>query len=133
MSASATASVTAHATYAMPRRLPSPVRAPRPRRSAHAERLAQLERARTGGPAPTDEPGVRDLHERCATRALTPRQRDVAFVLAGRVLRRYPLFLVAPRYERTSAELPAEEKNLISHRAHAARLMLAQLKRVLSP
>lgn len=43
-----------------------------------------------------------------------------------------PLFLVAPRYERTSAQLSADEKNRISHRAHAARLMLAELKRVLS-
>jgi XTP/dITP diphosphohydrolase len=31
-----------------------------------------------------------------------------------------PLFLVAPEFERTSAELSSEEKNARSHRAHAA-------------
>lgn len=34
-----------------------------------------------------------------------------------------PLFLVAPGFTRTSAELPPEEKNRLSHRAAAARAM----------
>lgn len=38
-----------------------------------------------------------------------------------------PLFLVAPGFERTSAELLPDEKNLISHRARAARAMARQL------
>jgi XTP/dITP diphosphohydrolase len=38
-----------------------------------------------------------------------------------------PLFLVAPDFTRTGAELPAPEKNLLSHRASAARLLAARL------
>ncbi|MCC6321624.1 MAG: non-canonical purine NTP pyrophosphatase [Phycisphaerales bacterium] len=38
-----------------------------------------------------------------------------------------PLFLVAPGLERTGAELASEEKNLLSHRGAAARLMAARL------
>lgn len=39
-----------------------------------------------------------------------------------------PLFLVAPEFERTGAELASEEKNRMSHRARAAQLMLQQLR-----
>ncbi len=39
-----------------------------------------------------------------------------------------PLLLVGPDYRRTSAELPAEEKNRLSHRGKAARGMIAKLK-----
>ncbi len=39
-----------------------------------------------------------------------------------------PLFLVAPGFTRTSAELPAEEKNRLSHRAAAARFMADHLR-----
>ncbi|HYF14698.1 MAG TPA: non-canonical purine NTP pyrophosphatase [Phycisphaerales bacterium] len=39
-----------------------------------------------------------------------------------------PLFLVAPGFARTGAELPPEEKNAKSHRAHAARQMAAWLR-----
>jgi XTP/dITP diphosphohydrolase len=39
-----------------------------------------------------------------------------------------PLFLVAPSYERTSAELAPAEKNRLSHRAAAARAMAAILR-----
>ncbi|MFN7022410.1 MAG: non-canonical purine NTP pyrophosphatase, partial [Phycisphaerales bacterium] len=38
-----------------------------------------------------------------------------------------PLFLVAPDFTRTSAELPTEEKNRLSHRAIAASAMAAIL------
>lgn len=38
-----------------------------------------------------------------------------------------PLFLVAPEFTRTSAELSSAEKNSVSHRANAARLLLARL------
>jgi XTP/dITP diphosphohydrolase len=34
-----------------------------------------------------------------------------------------PLFLVAPKYDRTSAELAPDEKNAVSHRGKAARIM----------
>ncbi len=43
-----------------------------------------------------------------------------------------PLFLVAPDFTRTGAELPADEKNRISHRAAAARLMLTRLREMMS-
>jgi non-canonical purine NTP pyrophosphatase (RdgB/HAM1 family) len=36
-----------------------------------------------------------------------------------------PLFLVAPEYARTGAELSSDEKNTLSHRAMAARVMTA--------
>ena len=39
-----------------------------------------------------------------------------------------PLFLVAPEFVRTSAELPSAEKNRLSHRAAAAREMSQHLK-----
>ena len=39
-----------------------------------------------------------------------------------------PLFLVAPGFDRTSAELPPEEKNRLSHRGAAAVEMLAELR-----
>lgn len=39
-----------------------------------------------------------------------------------------PLFLVGPDYIRTSAELPTDEKNRLSHRAAAARAMAEQLR-----
>jgi non-canonical purine NTP pyrophosphatase (RdgB/HAM1 family) len=38
-----------------------------------------------------------------------------------------PLFLVAPHYERTSAELTSEEKNSMSHRGKAARSMAQKI------
>ncbi|MEO1277348.1 MAG: RdgB/HAM1 family non-canonical purine NTP pyrophosphatase [Planctomycetota bacterium] len=38
-----------------------------------------------------------------------------------------PLFLVAPRFNGTSAELSADEKNSISHRAEAARAMAEEI------
>jgi len=38
-----------------------------------------------------------------------------------------PLFLVAPSFSRASAELSPEEKNALSHRGAAAKLMLARL------
>jgi XTP/dITP diphosphohydrolase len=40
-----------------------------------------------------------------------------------------PLFLVAQEFARTGAELPAEEKNRISHRGMAGRLMAEWLRR----
>lgn len=43
-----------------------------------------------------------------------------------------PLFLVAPWFDRTSAELASEEKNRLSHRGEAARGMLQQLRRLRS-
>ncbi|MFN0011648.1 MAG: non-canonical purine NTP pyrophosphatase [Phycisphaerales bacterium] len=43
-----------------------------------------------------------------------------------------PLFLVAPDFTRTGAELPSDEKNRISHRAAAARLILARLREMMS-
>lgn len=39
-----------------------------------------------------------------------------------------PLFLVAPAYERTSAELEPAEKSGMSHRGHAARGVLSRLR-----
>lgn len=39
-----------------------------------------------------------------------------------------PLFLVGPEYAQTSAELPTDEKNRLSHRAAAARAMAEQLR-----
>lgn len=39
-----------------------------------------------------------------------------------------PLFLVAPDFSRTSAELAAGEKNRLSHRAAAARLMAQRIR-----
>ena len=44
-----------------------------------------------------------------------------------------PIFLVAPGFERTSAELPPEEKNRRSHRAAAALLMVKTLERLRRP
>lgn len=41
-----------------------------------------------------------------------------------------PLFLVAPGFTRTSSEMGTGEKNLVSHRAVAARLMAAQIARM---
>lgn len=41
-----------------------------------------------------------------------------------------PVFLVAPDFARTSAELDAEAKNAVSHRGAAARLMLAEVRRL---
>jgi XTP/dITP diphosphohydrolase len=41
-----------------------------------------------------------------------------------------PLFLVAPDFARTAAELPPPEKNLLSHRAHAARQIAAILRQL---
>ncbi len=38
-----------------------------------------------------------------------------------------PLFLVAPDFIRTSAELPPQDKNALSHRGAAARAMIAKL------
>ena len=43
-----------------------------------------------------------------------------------------PLFLVGPDHTRTGAELPTEEKNRLSHRAAAARLMLPRLREIFS-
>lgn len=43
-----------------------------------------------------------------------------------------PLVLVAPEFVRTSAELPPEEKNAMSHRGKAAREMALELARLLS-
>lgn len=39
-----------------------------------------------------------------------------------------PLFLVAPGFARTSAELASDEKNSLSHRANAARLLVPRLR-----
>lgn len=39
-----------------------------------------------------------------------------------------PLFLVGPRFQRTSAELGKEEKNRLSHRGHAVRAMVEYLQ-----
>jgi XTP/dITP diphosphohydrolase len=41
-----------------------------------------------------------------------------------------PLFLVAPGFERTSAELSADEKNARSHRGNALRLLAERLRSV---
>ncbi|MFA6045116.1 MAG: non-canonical purine NTP pyrophosphatase [Phycisphaerales bacterium] len=41
-----------------------------------------------------------------------------------------PLFLVPPQYSRSAAELPAEEKNRLSHRGYAARAMAAFLRQM---
>lgn len=41
-----------------------------------------------------------------------------------------PLFLVAPGFERTSAELTADEKNAMSHRGNALRLLAERLRSV---
>jgi len=43
-----------------------------------------------------------------------------------------PLFLVAPGFDRTAAELAPEEKNRLSHRGRAASMMAQELKRLLS-
>lgn len=43
-----------------------------------------------------------------------------------------PLFLVAPGFERTSAELSPQDKNAMSHRAMAARGLMRQLARQLA-
>lgn len=43
-----------------------------------------------------------------------------------------PLFLVAPEFTRTGAELPSQEKNRLSHRAQAAKLFIARLGAMLS-
>jgi XTP/dITP diphosphohydrolase len=43
-----------------------------------------------------------------------------------------PLFLVAPMFVRTSAELLPEEKNRLSHRGAAAALMLERLRRIVA-
>ena len=43
-----------------------------------------------------------------------------------------PLFLVGPAHARTGAELPTDEKNRLSHRAAAARLVLARLREIFS-
>jgi XTP/dITP diphosphohydrolase len=43
-----------------------------------------------------------------------------------------PLFLVAPSYERTGAELLPDEKNLLSHRARAAQTIAPQLVELLT-
>lgn len=43
-----------------------------------------------------------------------------------------PLFLVAPTFDRTGAELPPAEKNRLSHRARAAGLMLPRLDQYFS-
>ncbi len=42
-----------------------------------------------------------------------------------------PLFLVAPEFDLTGAELPPQEKNRRSHRAQAAGLMIARLGEIL--
>jgi len=42
-----------------------------------------------------------------------------------------PLFLVAPDFRQTSAELPKAEKNRLSHRGKAARAMAAQIAQLL--
>jgi XTP/dITP diphosphohydrolase len=42
-----------------------------------------------------------------------------------------PLFLVAPDFTRTSAELDPEEKNRLSHRAHAATAMAQEIAQLL--
>ncbi len=42
-----------------------------------------------------------------------------------------PLFLVAPEFERASAELAPSEKHSLSHRGHAARRMGEQIKALL--
>jgi len=39
-----------------------------------------------------------------------------------------PLFLVAPEFERTSAELSADEKNRVSHRGRAAVAMAERVR-----
>jgi len=41
-----------------------------------------------------------------------------------------PIFLVAPAFNRTSAELSSEEKNALSHRGAAARAMIQQLHEI---
>lgn len=43
-----------------------------------------------------------------------------------------PLFLVAPDFTRTGAELPPSEKNRLSHRAAAAQKMAAKIRDLLS-
>jgi XTP/dITP diphosphohydrolase len=44
-----------------------------------------------------------------------------------------PLFLVAPGYTHTSAELPKDQKNALSHRGHAARAMAREIAQLLAP
>ncbi len=41
-----------------------------------------------------------------------------------------PLFLVAPDYQQTSAQLSPQAKNALSHRGHAARQMGEHLRRL---
>ncbi|MBL9001764.1 MAG: non-canonical purine NTP pyrophosphatase [Phycisphaerae bacterium] len=41
-----------------------------------------------------------------------------------------PIFLVAPGYNTTSAELPTEEKNRLSHRGAALRAMASEIRRM---
>lgn len=43
-----------------------------------------------------------------------------------------PLFLTGPDYTRTGAELSASEKNTVSHRANAARLLVPRLRALFS-
>ncbi|HYE60631.1 MAG TPA: non-canonical purine NTP pyrophosphatase [Phycisphaerales bacterium] len=42
-----------------------------------------------------------------------------------------PLFLVAPDFHLTSAELPKDQKNALSHRAHAAKAMAHEIAQLL--
>ena len=42
-----------------------------------------------------------------------------------------PLFLVAPGFTHTSAELPKDQKNALSHRGHAARAMAREIAQLL--
>lgn len=44
-----------------------------------------------------------------------------------------PLFLVAPDYQRTGAELSSDEKNRLSHRGAAARAMRERLRLMIAP
>jgi XTP/dITP diphosphohydrolase len=41
-----------------------------------------------------------------------------------------PIFLLPPNYTTTSSELPREEKNRLSHRAHAAKRMAEEIRRL---
>ena len=43
-----------------------------------------------------------------------------------------PLFMVAPKFVLTSAELASEEKNRLSHRGAAATVMLEQLRQIIA-
>jgi hypothetical protein len=42
-----------------------------------------------------------------------------------------PLFLVAPDFTHTCAELPKDQKNALSHRGHAARAMAREIAQLL--